>query len=109
LIFYIGVFTMDGLLVELCRDGLTSRLSRRAAVLLRGFFLDFRCVITFASSGGGQKLVCVGFPVCVAVRTREWIGVLPYGKGGLVARITAITLSEEASSELFMQVAAAVL
>jgi hypothetical protein len=102
---------MVELLVEVCRDGLTSRLSRRAAVLLRGFFLDFCCCVTaFASfGGGGQKLVCVGFPVREAVRTREWVGVLPYGKGGLVARMTAITLSEEASSEFFMQVAAAVL
>ena len=100
---------MVELLVEVCRDGLTSRLSRRAAVLLRGFFLDFRSVIAFASFGGGQQLVCVGFPVCVAVRTRKWVGVLPYGKGWLVARVTAIALSKKASSEFFMQVAAAVL
>jgi hypothetical protein len=100
---------MSGLLIGLCRDGLTSRLGRRAAVLLRGFFLDFRCVVAFPSLGDGQKLVCVDFPVSVAVRTREWVGVLPYGKGWLVARVTAITLSEKAASEFFMQVAAAVL
>jgi hypothetical protein len=35
--------------------------------------------------------------------------VLPHGKGWLVAGVTAITLSKEALSELFMQVAAAVL
>lgn len=100
---------MDELLVEFCRDSLTSRLSRRVAVLLGIFFPDFRCVVTFHAFSSSQKLVCVGFPVREAVRTREWIGVLPYGKGWLVARVTAITLSKKASSEFFMQVAAAVL
>jgi hypothetical protein len=60
-------------------------------VLLQGFFLDF------------------GFSVRETGRTREWIGVLPYRKGWLVARVVAITLRKEASSKLFMQVAAAVL
>ena len=76
--------------------------------MLHGFFLDFRCVSAFPAFGR-QKLVCVGFPVRVAVRTREWIGVLPYGKGWFVARVVAVTLSKEASSEALMQVAAAVL
>jgi hypothetical protein len=100
---------MDELLIEFCRDGLTSRLSRRAAVLLRSFFLDSLHVTAFPAFGGGQKLIGVVFPVREAVRTREWIGVLPHGKGWLVAGVTAITLSKEALSELFMQVAAAVL
>ena len=77
--------------------------------MLNGFFLDFRCVTAFAAFGRYEKLVCVGLSVGVAVRTREWIGVLPYGKGWFVARVVAITLGKEASPKAFIQVAAAVL
>ena len=100
---------MDRVLGRLCLDVLASRLSRRAAVLLKGFFLDLLCIAAFPAVGSRQKLVCVGFSVREADRTREWIGVLPYGKGWLVARVIAVTLSKEASSEALMQVAAAVL
>jgi hypothetical protein len=78
-------------------------------VLLQGFFLDFRSLTRFSATFDRQKLVCVGLPVREAGRTREWIRVLPYGKGWLVARVIAITLRKEASSKFFMQVAAAVL
>jgi len=78
-------------------------------VLLQGFFLDLLCLTKLPAAFDRQKLVCIGLPVREAGRTREWIRVLPYGKGWLVARVIAITLRKEASSKFFMQVAAAVL